>query len=110
MGSIGPAEIIVVLVIGLIVLGPNRLPEAARQIGKALTEFRRVSSGLQAEVRDAFAEPDLSAPPAPTSAAVAADVAGVTEVAAHATEGPAPWANPAIPVEGPPPNVNGSGR
>lgn len=116
MGSIGPAEIIVVLVIGLIVLGPNRLPEAARQIGKAVTEFRRMSSGLQAEVRDAFADPvpgtppTANIPPAATSAAVAADVAGVTEVAAHTVEGPAPWANPAIPVEGPPPNVNGSGR
>ena len=112
MGSIGPAEIIVVLVIGLIVLGPNRLPEAARQIGKAVTEFRRVSSGLQAEVRDAFADPvpgTPPVPPAPTSAAVAADVAGVTEVAAHTVEGPAPWANPAIPVEGPPPNANGAG-
>ena len=57
MGSIGPAEILVVLVIALVVLGPSRLPDAARSLGKALNEFRRMSSGLQAEVRDAFAEP-----------------------------------------------------
>jgi Tat protein translocase TatB subunit len=54
MGSIGPAEVLVVLVAALIILGPKRLPEAARQLGKALAEFRRVSSDLQAEVRDAF--------------------------------------------------------
>lgn len=57
MGSIGPAEILVVLVVALIVLGPNRLPDAARSMGKAMAELRRVTSGVQTEVRDAFAEP-----------------------------------------------------
>ena len=99
MGSIGPAEIIIVLVIGLIVLGPNRLPEAARQIGKAMSEFRKVTSGLQAEVRDAFAEPTPGSPqpqnpPPPLP---------VTEIAATPDDGPPPWINPPIPVEGPPP-------
>lgn len=98
MGSIGPAEIIVVLIIGLIVLGPNRLPDAAKQVGKAMAEFRRMSSGIQAEVRDAFTEPvpgTPPTPPAPTSPAVA------DEIAAQADTRPAPWANPPIPVEGP---------
>ena len=54
--NIGPAEILVVLVVALVVLGPNRLPDAARSIGKAMSEFRRVSSGIQAEVRDAFVD------------------------------------------------------
>lgn len=57
MGSIGPAEILVVLVVALIVLGPSRLPDAAKSLGRALSEFRRMSSGLQAEVRDVFSEP-----------------------------------------------------
>ena len=48
---------LVVLVVALVVLGPTRLPDAARSLGKAVAEFRRVSSGLQAEVRDAFSEP-----------------------------------------------------
>ena len=66
MGSIGPAEILVVLVVALIVLGPNRLPDAARSMGKAMAELRRVTSGVQAEVRDAFAEapPTYPTPPA----------------------------------------------
>lgn len=68
MGSIGPAEILVVLVVALIVLGPNRLPDAARSMGKAMAELRRVSSGVQAEVRDAFAEtPSYPKPPPPAA-------------------------------------------
>ena len=54
--NIGPAEILVVLVVALVVLGPSRLPDAARSIGKAMAEFRRMSSGIQAEVRDAFVD------------------------------------------------------
>lgn len=69
MGSIGPAEILVVLVVALIVLGPNRLPEAARSVGKAMAELRRVTSGVQAEVRDAFSEvPSYPTPPPPAPA------------------------------------------
>ena len=60
MGSIGLPEVLVVLVVALLVLGPARLPEAARSLGKAMHEFRRVSSGLQAEVRDAFGDLERS--------------------------------------------------
>ncbi len=56
MGSIGPAEILVVLVVALVVLGPARLPEAARTVGKAMGELRRATAGLQSEVRDAFSD------------------------------------------------------
>ena len=63
--TIGPAEILVVMVVALIVLGPTRLPDAARSVGRAVSEFRRVTSGFQAEVRDAFAEaPPSFSPPA----------------------------------------------
>lgn len=65
MGSVGPAEILVVMLVALIVLGPSRLPDAARSLGKAVSEFRRVTAGFQSEVRDAFAEPppSFSSPP-----------------------------------------------
>lgn len=67
--SLGPAEILVILVVALIVLGPKRLPEAARQVGKTLTEVRKWSQGLQDEVRSAMdadnAPPSYSAPPLP---------------------------------------------
>lgn len=52
--SLGPLEILVVLVVALIVLGPERLPKAARQIGKAVAEVRAWSGGIQDEVRNAF--------------------------------------------------------
>jgi sec-independent protein translocase protein TatA len=54
MPNLGPMEILVVLVVALLVLGPTRLPEAGRQVGKALSEVRRWSSGVQEELRDAL--------------------------------------------------------
>jgi sec-independent protein translocase protein TatA len=43
--SIGPGELIVVLVIALIVLGPKRLPEVGRSIGNGMREFKDSLSG-----------------------------------------------------------------
>lgn len=64
--SLGPAEILVILVVALIVLGPTRLPEAGRQVGKALAEVRRWSSDVKSEIRDAVeVEPPGFPPPAP---------------------------------------------
>jgi Tat protein translocase TatB subunit len=54
VSNIGTPEILVVLIVALLVLGPQRLPQAARQFGKAMAEFRRVTGGLQAEMRDAM--------------------------------------------------------
>ena len=63
MGSIGGPEILIVLLVALIVLGPKRLPHAARQVGRAVAEFRRVTSDFQSEVRQAIAEPVITRPP-----------------------------------------------
>ena len=51
--SLGPAEILVILVVALIVLGPKRLPEAGRQVGRAIAEVRKWSQGFQDEIRSA---------------------------------------------------------
>ena len=71
MGSLGGAEILVILVVALLVLGPERLPEAARQVGRVMAELRRMSSGFQAEIRDAMQTPVAGppVPPAPEPAA-----------------------------------------
>jgi sec-independent protein translocase protein TatA len=45
MPNIGPMELIIVLAIALIVLGPKKLPEAGRSIGKGLREFKDGLSG-----------------------------------------------------------------
>jgi Tat protein translocase TatB subunit len=52
--SLGPAEILVILIVALIVLGPDRLPKAARQLGKAVGEVRRWSSTVQEDLRSAL--------------------------------------------------------
>ena len=42
-------ELVVILVVALIVLGPKRLPEVARSIGRAVAEFRRQSNEVMEE-------------------------------------------------------------
>jgi sec-independent protein translocase protein TatA len=65
MPSLGPAEILVVLVIALLVFGPNKMPDIARQVGKGFREFKRVQQHLKSELRDVVSEFDSpSAPPA----------------------------------------------
>jgi len=44
-GNIGPLELIVVLVIALVVLGPKRLPDAGRALGRGMREFKDSLSG-----------------------------------------------------------------
>ncbi|CAN5546023.1 hypothetical protein BH18ACT1_BH18ACT1_10870 [soil metagenome] len=55
--NLGPLEVLLILVVALLVLGPTKLPEAARQAGRAIGELRRMTSGVQAELRDALQEP-----------------------------------------------------
>jgi Tat protein translocase TatB subunit len=60
--NVGTPELLVILVVALLVLGPTRLPDAMRQVGRAMGELRRLSSGFQAELRDAMQEPVESGP------------------------------------------------
>lgn len=53
MFGIGIQELLVILVVALVVLGPQRLPEVARALGKGLGELRRAANGLTDELRDA---------------------------------------------------------
>ena len=66
MFNIGGAEFLVILLVALLVLGPNKLPQAARQVGHFLGEFRRVADGFQQELKTAM---DVEAPakPKPTT-------------------------------------------
>ncbi len=58
MFNVGGGELIVIMLVALIVLGPQRLPGAARQIGKTLGDLRRLSTGFQNEVRSALSDAD----------------------------------------------------
>jgi sec-independent protein translocase protein TatB len=51
------SELIIILLIALIVLGPEKLPEAVRKFGRVYGELRRMSQGFQSELRDALDEP-----------------------------------------------------
>lgn len=53
--QIGPLEIILVLAIALIVLGPKRLPDAGRSIGRGIRNFKAAVSGEDDEDEDAKA-------------------------------------------------------
>jgi sec-independent protein translocase protein TatB len=55
--NIGAGEFLVILVIALVVLGPERLPEAIRKVGQVMGELRKLSAGFQDELRDAMNEP-----------------------------------------------------
>jgi sec-independent protein translocase protein TatB len=66
MFDIGPEKIILILLVALIVLGPDQLPDTARKIGNVLSQLRRMSEGVQAEVRRGFTE--AAAPPLPPDA------------------------------------------
>jgi Tat protein translocase TatB subunit len=61
--SLGPAEILVIAVLALIVFGPARLPEVSRQVGGALRELRRVQNNVKREI-DAALSAEATAPSA----------------------------------------------
>jgi sec-independent protein translocase protein TatB len=56
MFNVGAGELLVILLIALIVLGPDKLPDTARKIGNVMGELRRMSSGFQNEMRSAMDE------------------------------------------------------
>lgn len=55
--NLSPEKVLLLLVVALVVLGPSRLPGAARSFGRLVANLRRMSAGVQSEMRDALAEP-----------------------------------------------------
>lgn len=64
LGSLDPAKILVVLVFALIVLGPERLPRAARQVGAFWRELSRIREQVREEVHAAIPQVDIPRIPA----------------------------------------------
>lgn len=59
LDSLTGTEVIVILVIALIVLGPDKLPGVARQAGRWFNQLRDLTSNLQNEVRDVLDDPTM---------------------------------------------------
>ncbi|MGA0818979.1 MAG: Sec-independent protein translocase protein TatB [Ilumatobacteraceae bacterium] len=57
MFNLSGSEIVIILLLALVVLGPEKLPEAIRRFGRVYGELRRVSKGFQSEFKEAFDEP-----------------------------------------------------
>jgi sec-independent protein translocase protein TatA len=75
----GPFELIVILVIALLILGPGKLPDVGSALGKSIREFRKASS----DVQDATRVDTSPLPPNTTSSAPAAPPPAATEPSAE---------------------------
>jgi Tat protein translocase TatB subunit len=102
MFNIGMPELLVILTVALIVLGPKRLPEIARALGKAMAEFRKATSGLTEELENARAMLEEEArkasepPPPRVTPAIGAEPKAAASAPERGSEspggGPAPTA------------------
>jgi len=83
MGNIGMPELIMILVLALLLFGPQKLPEIGKQVGKALGEFKRTSNELKRTIEDEMDRATKETPagepppasPAPPGTAPAAEKA-----------------------------------
>ena len=70
MFGIGAGEFVIILIVGLIVFGPSKLPEVGRAIGKGLREFRKAQAALSATLNEPLDEPPKKPEPAVEKPAV----------------------------------------
>jgi sec-independent protein translocase protein TatA len=88
MPTPGPLELVIILVIALLILGPGKLPEVGSALGKSIREFRKASADVQEAVKvnvDTTPAPNvLNAQAAPNT------TAAPTEPAAPAATAPTP--------------------
>lgn len=87
MPNIGPFELLIILVLALLILGPGKLPDVGAALGKTIREFRKASSDVQESMR-LDAQPPATAQPAGTAAPAApAEAPAATAVTAAAPTG-----------------------
>jgi sec-independent protein translocase protein TatB len=116
MFGLGFGEIVIILVLALVLLGPQKLPEVAKQLGKGMRDFKKASDDLKGQFEKEFyaderkaerariapptaSAPVAAAPPGPVPVAAADNIPGLdaalAEPAAPPPAAPSPAAPPA---------------
>jgi TatA/E family protein of Tat protein translocase len=104
-GSIGPAELILIFVIALLIFGPKKLPEIGRSVGKALREFKKTSEEIKGRIEEEIEASEIKDIRKDIQAGVDDLRSGVRALTAEVTaESEAPKAEPVKPPEGPKPD------
>ena len=94
LGSVGTGEWIVLFVVILIVVGPKRMPEVARKIGRMMEMFRRAADEFKDQLMTMDQESHASSSsPSPSPAAPSADADGVSKQEAAKGAEPDPYAD-----------------
>lgn len=101
MPQLGPLEIAVVLLIALLVFGPNRLPELAKQVGGALRELKKIQQNIRDDLHEMMQDESDGGAPPPTLPPKADEPAG----GPGADAGPAPEAPRTEPAPAPEPRT-----
>jgi TatA/E family protein of Tat protein translocase len=105
MPTPGPLELVIILVVALLILGPGKLPDVGAALGKSIREFRKASSDVQDAVKvDTSPMAPAPAPMAPPAAPIdaSAAVANAAEVPAAPVASSAAVAAPSSePTSGP---------
>ena len=104
MFNVGGPEILLVLLVALVVLGPEQLPKAMRTFGNAMAQVRKLSNGFQDEMRSAMNTMDITS--AARTGSGSSPTSGVHETVARndatpSGSGSAPSAGTPAPVVDP---------
>lgn len=91
MFNIGPWELMLILLVALIVVGPGKLPEVAKSIGKGINEFKKVTTGYKKEFQDAMDSMETTVKP---DAKIAPEIKQAGSIAEMADKFDAAVANP----------------
>jgi sec-independent protein translocase protein TatA len=106
-----PTHLIFIFVVALLVLGPKRLPEVGRSLGKGIRDFRGAMSGIEEHTHGAFGMSEPEAPPTepPMSTEPSAPEVAAQPTVSSAVAVSSPPASPVASVVAAAPSVAGSG-
>ncbi len=101
-GSIGPAELLLIFVIALLVFGPKKLPEIGRSVGKALREFKKTSEEIKGRIEEEIEASEIKDIRKDIQSGVDDLRSGVRTLTGELTAGPDEAAKPAAGPAEPP--------